>query len=75
MAAIRFEFIDAAAAAIATVALIDYEIVAKNKKFQIITEYKVFCEKARVASSIDTKPSRSFTIKSNWCGWQERQVH
>ena len=57
MAAIRFEVSDvaAAAAAIATPTLIDYGIVTKNKKSQIITEYKVFCEKTRVASSIDTK--------------------
>ena len=55
VAAIRFEVSDAAAAAIATASLIDYGIVTQNKMSQIITEYKIFCEKTRVASSIDTK--------------------
>ena len=53
-AAIRYEVSDAAAAALATAVLIDYGIVSKSKKSQIVTEYKVFCEKARVAKSIDT---------------------
>ena len=54
-AATRFEIRDAAAAAIATHTLIDYGIVTKNEKSQIMTEYKVFCKKVRVASSIDSK--------------------
>ena len=54
-AAIRFEVSDAAAFAVATVTLIDNGIVTKIKKSQIITEYKIFCEKARVTSSINTK--------------------
>ena len=52
--AIRFELSDTAAA-IATATLIDYGIVTKNKKSQIITECKVFSKKAQVASTIDTK--------------------
>ena len=54
-AAIRYEVSDAAAAAIATAVLIDYGIVTESKKSQIVTEYKIFCEKVRVANSIDTK--------------------
>ena len=54
-AAIRFEVSDTAAAAIAMATLIDYGIVTKNKRSQIITEYKVLCEKIQVASLIDTK--------------------
>ena len=54
-AAIRYKVSDAAAAAIATAVLIDYGIVTESKKSQIVTEYKIFCEKVRVANSIDTK--------------------
>ena len=57
VAAIRFEVIDAAAAAIVTTTEIDYGIVAK-KISQIITECNVVFEKTRVASSIDTKHRR-----------------
>ena len=44
-AAIRFEISDAATAALAIAVLLDYGIVKKFNKSQIITEKKIFGEK------------------------------
>ncbi|XP_065661555.1 uncharacterized protein LOC136084744 isoform X1 [Hydra vulgaris] len=54
-AAIRFEISDAATAALATAVLIDYGIVKKFNKSQIITEKKIFGEKKRISTIISSK--------------------
>nr|XP_047123004.1 uncharacterized protein LOC124806288 [Hydra vulgaris] len=54
-AAIRYEISDVATAALATAVLIDYGIVKKSNKAQIITEKKIFGEKKRISSIISSK--------------------
>ena len=63
-AAIRFEVSDAAAPAIATATLIDYQIITQNDRSQIITEKKIFDTKKCISTIISNKHcSEVFQLK------------